>query len=90
MFRAIYLVDLLRKTPLSNLNIFKYSSEDLSDKGKSIALSLAEYVFSTFSCRLRFTKKNNPNSSEILREYLDILAAGKLGDEKQEYLGTSL
>ena len=88
MFWAIYLVDLLRKTPLSNLNIFKYSSEDLSDKEKSIVLSLAGYVFSTFSRRLRFTKKNNPeDSSEILQEYLHILAAGKLGDEKQELPG---
>ena len=50
-------------------------------------LSFSEYVFSTFSCRLRFTKKNNPNSSEILQEYLDILAAGKLGDQKQELPG---
>ena len=28
--------------------------------------------------------KNNQNSPEILHEYLDILAAGKLDDEKQE------
>ena len=44
---------------------------------------LAEYVFSTFSRRLRFTKKNNQNT-ETVQEYLAILAAGKLGDEKQE------
>ena len=63
---------------------FKYSSADLSDKEKSIVFYLAGYVFSTFSRRLRFTKKNNQNSPEILQEYLDTLAAGKLGDEKQE------
>ena len=63
---------------------FEYSSADLSDKEKSIVFYLAGYVFSTFSRRLRFTKKNNQNSPEILQEYLDILAAGKLGDEKQE------
>ena len=45
---------------------------------------LAGCVFSTFSRRLRFTQKNNQNSPEILQEYLDILTAGKLGDEKQE------
>ena len=44
---------------------------------------LAGYVFSTFARRLRFTKKNNHNT-EIVQEYLAILAAGKLGDEKQE------
>ena len=38
---------------------FKYSSADLSDKEKSIVFYLAGYVFSTFSRRLRFTKKNN-------------------------------
>ena len=63
---------------------FEYSSADLSDKEKSIVFYLAGYVFSTFSRRLRFTKKNNQNSPEILQEYLDILAAGKLGDEMQE------
>ena len=63
---------------------FKYSSADLSDKEKSIVFYLTGYVFSTFSRRLRFTKKNNQNSPEILQEYLDILAACKLGDEKQE------
>ena len=63
---------------------FKYSSADLSDKEKSIVFYLTGYVFSTFSRRLRFTKKNNQNRPEILQEYLDILAACKLGDEKQE------
>ena len=63
---------------------FEYSSADLSDKEKSIVFYLAGYVFSTFSRRLRFTKKNNQNSPEILQEYLDILAACKLGDEMQE------
>ena len=62
---------------------FKYSSADLNDKEKSIVFYLAGYVFSTFSRRLRFTKKNNQNA-EIVQEYLAILAAGKLGDEKQE------
>ena len=36
---------------------FKYSSADLSDKEKSIAFYLSGDVFSTFSRRLRFTKK---------------------------------
>ena len=36
---------------------FKYSSADLSNKEKSIAFYLSGYVFSTFSRRLRFTKK---------------------------------
>ena len=40
-------------------------------------------MFSTFSRRLRFAKKNNQNA-EIVQEYLANLAAGKLGDEKQE------
>ena len=62
---------------------FKYSSADLSNKEKSIVFYLAGYAFSTFSRRLRFTKKNNQNA-EIVQEYLGILAAGKLGDEKQE------
>ena len=62
---------------------FKYSSADLSNKEKSIVFYLAGYVFSTFARRLRFTKKNNHNT-EIVQEYLAILAAGKLGDEKQE------
>ena len=62
---------------------FKYSSADLSDKEKSIVFYLAGYVFSTFARRLRFTKKNNHNT-EIVQEYLAILVAGKLGDEKQE------
>ena len=62
---------------------FKYSSADLSDKEKSTVFYLAGYVFSTFSCRLKFTKKNNQNT-EIVQEYLAILAAGKLGDVKQE------
>ena len=43
-------------------------------------------MFTTFSRRLRFTKRNNQNSPKILQEYLAILAAGKLGDEKQELL----
>ena len=51
---------------------------------KSIVFYLAGYVFSTFSRRLRFTKKNNQNGPEILQEYLAIFAAGKVGDEKQE------
>ena len=51
---------------------------------KSIVFYLAGYVFSTFSRRLRFTKKNNQNCPEILQEYLAIFAAGKVGDEKQE------
>ena len=65
---------------------FKYSSTDLSDKEKSIVFYLTGGVFSTFSRRLRFTKKNNQNSTEILQEYLAILAAGKLGEERQELL----
>ena len=36
---------------------FKYSSADLSGKEKSIVFYLAKYVFSTFSRRLRFSKK---------------------------------
>ena len=43
--------------------------------------------FSTFSGRLRFTKKIiriAQNSPEIVEEYLAILAAGKLDDEKQD------
>ena len=43
-------------------------------------------MFTTFSRKLRFTKRNNQNSPKILQEYLVILAAGKLGDEKQELL----
>ena len=62
---------------------FKHSSADLSDKEKSIVFYLAGYVFSTFSRRLRFTKKSNQNT-EIVKEYLANLAAGKLGDEKEE------
>ena len=68
---------------------FEYSSAVLNDKEKSIVFYLAGYVFSTLSCRLRFTKKNQ-NSPEILQEYLDILAAGKLGDENQELPGHKL
>ena len=49
---------------------FKYSSADIADKEKSIVFYLAVYVFSTFSRRLRFTKKTNQNSPEILQEYL--------------------
>ena len=63
--------------------IFKYNSADLSDKEKSVVFHLAGYVFSTFSRRLRFTKKNNQNT-EIVPENLAILAAGKLPDETQE------
>ena len=63
---------------------FKYSSADLCNKEKAIVFYLAGYVFSTFFRRLRFTKNNNQNSLEIVQEYLAILAAGKLGDEKQE------
>ena len=63
---------------------FKYSFAYLSDKEKSIVFYIVGYAFSTFFCRMRFTKKNTENSPEILQEYLDILAAGKLGDEKQE------
>ena len=62
---------------------FKYSSAGLSDKEKSIVF-LVGYAFPTFSLRLRFSKKSNPNSPEILQKYLDILAARKLGDVKQE------
>ena len=82
MFWAIYLVDLhiLEKDSVVQ---FKYSSVDLSDKKNSIVFYLAGYIFSTFARRLRFTKKNNHNT-EIVQEYLAILAAGKLGDEKQE------
>ena len=63
---------------------FKYRSADLSDKEKSIVFSLAGYVFSAFSRRLRFAKTSNHNRPEIPQEYLAILAAGKLGDEKLE------
>ena len=49
----------------------------------TIVFYLAGYVFSTFSRRVRFTKK-------IIRIALiccrKILSAGKLGDEKQELL----
>ena len=62
---------------------FKYSCADLSDKEKSIVF-LVGYVFPTFSLRLRFSKKSNPNSPEILQKYLAILAARKLGNVKQE------
>ena len=61
---------------------FKYSSGDLSDKEKSIVFYLAGYIFSTFA-RIDSPKKIITNT-EILQEYLAILAAGKLGDEKQE------
>ena len=63
---------------------FRYSSADLSDKEKSVVFYLVGYVFPTFSRRLRFSKKSNLNSTEILRKDLDILAARKLGDVKQE------
>ena len=66
---------------------FKYSSADLSDKEKSIVSYLAGYVFSTFFRRLRFTKKNNQNT-EIVQEYLVILAASKLSMRSKNYLGT--
>ena len=64
---------------------FKYSSADLREK-KSIVFYLAGFIFCPFSRRLRFTKKNKKiqNIPEILEEYLHILAAGKLGDNKQE------
>ena len=39
--------------------------------------------FSTFSSKLKFSKKNQ-SGPEILQEYLAILVAGQLGDEKQE------
>ena len=64
---------------------FKYSSADLREK-KSIFFYLAGFIFCPFSRRLRFSKKTKKiqNSPEILEEYLHILAAGKLGDNKQE------
>ena len=62
---------------------FKYSSAGLSDKEKSIVF-LVGYVFPTFSLRLKFSKKSNPNSPKKLQKYLAILAARKLGDAKQE------
>ena len=46
--------------------LFKYSSADLSHKEKSIVFYLAGYVFSTFSRKLRFIKKNNQNTPEIV------------------------
>ena len=67
---------------------FKYSSADLSDKEKSIVSYLAGYFFSTFFRRLRFTKKNNQNT-EIVQEYLVILAASKLSMRSKNYLGTN-
>ena len=81
-FKQTYLIAVGIAVDISVVQ-FKYSSADLSDKEKSIVFYLAEYVFSTFSRRLRFTKKNNRNT-ETVQEYLAILAAGKLGDEKQE------
>ena len=49
MFWAIYLVDLLKKTRLSNLNA------DLSDKEKPVVFHLAGCAFSTFSRKLMLT-----------------------------------
>ena len=82
---ANHVLGYLSEGPLEKDSVvqFKYSLADLSDKEKSIVFYLAGYVFSIFSRRLRFTKKNNQNT-EIVQEYLAILAAGKLGDEKQE------
>ena len=60
---------------------FKYSSADLSDKGKSIVFSLAGYVFLHFLADWDSPKK----IIRIAQKYCNnILAAGKLGDEKQE------
>ena len=49
MFWAIYLVDLFKKTQLSNLNA------DLRDKEKPVVFHLAGCAFSTSSRRLMLT-----------------------------------
>ena len=49
----------------------------------TIVFYLAGYVFSTFSRRVRFTKKIIRIAQIYCRK---ILSAGKLGDEKQELL----
>ena len=62
---------------------FEYSSADLSDEEKSVVFYLAGYIFLHFLIGWD-SPKNNQNNPEILQEYLDIFAAGKLGDEMQE------
>ena len=67
----------LEKNSIGHL---KYSSADHRGKEKLFSRICFFYIFS----KTEIHQKNNQNSLEILQEYLDILAAGKLGDEKQE------
>ena len=81
---ANHVLGYLSRGPLEKDSVvqFKYSSVDLTNKEKSIVFYLAGYVFFYIFCEI--PKNNNQNNPEMLQEYLDILAAGKLGDEKQE------
>ena len=62
-------------------HVLSYLSSGSLEKGSVV---LFKYDFVDLRDKEKFAIKKNQNSPEILREYLAILAAGKLDAEKQE------